>query len=151
MTLAGKHPIPAPGLDEVPAGASAASAAPAPDAPVPAAPAPAASAASAGAKRVETRRERFSRVGHQALLHGYAIAIVAFIAVLVALAATNTVRVHVDWLVGRSRVSLVWLVLAAAIIGWILGVLASVRFQWLTRVRPHRTQVKTRSSKERRV
>jgi uncharacterized integral membrane protein len=59
--------------------------------------------------------------------------------VLIAVAATNTARVHVDWLVGSSRVSLVWLVLATAIIGWILGVLTSVRFQWLTRApRPPR-------------
>jgi len=78
------------------------------------------------------------------------MAIIALIAVLVALAASNTVRVHVNWLVGSAHVSLVWLVLAAAIIGWILGVLASARFQWLTRAQPHRVQKETGSSRRRR-
>ena len=32
-----------------------------------------------------------------------------------------------------SRVSLVWLVLAAAILGWGLGLIASARFHWRTR------------------
>jgi uncharacterized integral membrane protein len=82
-------------------------------------------------------RERPQKQGR---LQGYAIAIIALVAVLIALAATNTARVHVDWLVGSSRVSLVWLVLAAAIIGWILGVLASARFQWLTRPRRRQRQ-----------
>jgi uncharacterized integral membrane protein len=88
---------------------------------------------------VETRRERRRRGVHQGRLQGYAIAIVALIAALIALAAANTAHVRVDWLVGSSRVSLVWLVLAAAIIGWILGVLTNVRFQWVTRAgRPRR-------------
>ncbi len=84
----------------------------------------------------ETRAGRLRRNARQGRLHGYAVAIVVLIAVLIALAATNTARVHVDWLFGSSRISLVWLVLVAAIIGWILGVLASVRFQWMTRA-PH--------------
>jgi uncharacterized integral membrane protein len=98
-----------------------------------------AEASSAQVDGAETGGERRRRIAHQGRLQAYAIAIVALVAVLVALAATNTARVHVDWLVGSSRVSLVWLVLAAAIIGWILGVLASVRFQWLARpTRPRR-------------
>jgi uncharacterized integral membrane protein len=112
---------------------------------------PTASAPTPPANRAETRGERLRRGAHQGRLQGYAVAIIALIAVLVALAATNTARVHVDWLVGSSRVSLVWLVLAAAILGWILGVLASVRFQWLTRARPHGVQSKTRSSERRRL
>ncbi len=90
-------------------------------------------AAATDTNAVETRGDRLRRGAHQGRLHGYAMAIVALIVVLIALAATNTAHVRVNWLVGSSRVSLVWLVLAAAIIGWILGVLASVRFQWLTR------------------
>jgi uncharacterized integral membrane protein len=53
--------------------------------------------------------------------------------VLIALAASNTAHVKVNWLIGSSSVSLVWLVLVAAIIGWLLGLLTSARFQWLTR------------------
>ncbi len=106
---------------------------------------PTASAPAPPTSRAETRRERLRRGARQGRLQGYAIVIVALIAVLVALAATNTARVRVDWLAGSSRVSLVWLVMAAAIIGWILGVLVSVRFQWLTRPRPHRLQSTKRS------
>ena len=87
----------------------------------------------------ETRAGRFRRNAHQGRLQGYALAALALVAILIALAAVNTARVRVDWVVGSSRISLVWLVLAAAIIGWILGVLASARFQWLTRApRPKR-------------
>jgi uncharacterized integral membrane protein len=93
----------------------------------------AAAEATARANGVETRTDRRRRRVRQGRLQGYAFVTVALVALLIALAATNTARVHVDWLVGSSRVSLVWLVLAAAIIGWILGVLTSVRFQWLTR------------------
>jgi uncharacterized integral membrane protein len=97
----------------------------------------AAATAAAQANGAETDGDRRRRIAHQGRLQGYAIAIVALVAVLIALAATNTARVHVDWLFGSSRISLVWLVLAAAIIGWILGALSSVRFQWLAR-RPRR-------------
>lgn len=93
----------------------------------------AAAEAPARAGGVETRSDRRRRRVHQGRLQGYAFVTVALVALLIALAATNTARVHVDWLLGSSRVSLVWLVLAAAIIGWILGVLTNVRFQWLTR------------------
>ncbi len=93
---------------------------------------------------LESRGQRLRRHLHQGRLHGSALAVVALLAVLVALAATNTARVRVDWLLGSSRVSLVWLVLAAALIGWILGVLASARFQWLTR--PPRTRRPARGS-----
>ncbi len=92
-----------------------------------------AAATSAPAGGGETRAARFRRNARQGRLQVYALAVVALVAILIALAATNTARVRVDWLVGSSRVSLVWLVLAAAIIGWVLGVLASARFQWLTR------------------
>jgi uncharacterized integral membrane protein len=81
----------------------------------------------------ETRGGRFRRNARRGRLHGYALAVLALVAILIALAAANTARVRVDWLVSSSRVSLVWLMLVAAIIGWILGVLASARIQWLTR------------------
>lgn len=83
-----------------------------------------------GQETTRQRRRRHARLGR---LQGSALAGVVFAALLVALLAANTARVRVDWLVGSSRVSLVWLVLATAVIGWILGVLTSARFQWLTR------------------
>jgi uncharacterized integral membrane protein len=89
--------------------------------------------AAAAANRPETSAEHFRRKALRGRLHGYAIGAVALVAVLIALAASNTARVKVNWLIGSSRVSLVWLVLAAAILGWALGLIASARFHWRTR------------------
>jgi uncharacterized integral membrane protein len=82
---------------------------------------------------IETRSDYRRRKALRGRLHGYAIGAVALVAVLIALAASNTAPVKVNWLVGSSRVSLVWLVLAAAILGWALGLMASARFHWRTR------------------
>jgi uncharacterized integral membrane protein len=80
----------------------------------------------------ETRTEHFRRKAHRTRLHGYAIAGVAIVAFLVALAATNTARVKVSWVFGTSHVSLVWLVLFAALLGWGLGLVATAAFHWRT-------------------
>jgi hypothetical protein len=41
----------------------------------------------------------------------------------------NTRPVKLDWVVGDSDASLVWIVLAASILGWLLGIAASVAFR----------------------
>jgi uncharacterized membrane protein YciS (DUF1049 family) len=95
----------------------------------------------------ETRAEHFHRKALRGRLHGYAIGIVALVAVLIALAASNTARVKVNWLIGSSHVSLVWLVLVTAILAWVLGLMASARFHWRTRApRRHRTESEPRTS-----
>lgn len=81
----------------------------------------------------ETRFGRFRRKAHRARLHGYAIAAVALVAYLIALAVSNTAHVKVGWVFGSSHVSLVWLVLFTAILGWLLGLATSSRFRWRTR------------------
>ncbi len=87
----------------------------------------------------ETRAGHFRRKAHRTRLYGYAIATVALVAYLIALAASNTSHVKINWVFGGSHVSLVWLVLFTAIIGWLLGLLASARFHWRTRApRPRR-------------
>ena len=99
--------------------------------------------AAAAANGAETSAEHFRRKALRGRLHGYAIGAVALVAVLIALAATNTAQVKVNWLIGSSRVSLVWLVLAAAILGWVLGLMASARFHWRTRAPRHRRQARS--------
>jgi uncharacterized integral membrane protein len=81
----------------------------------------------------ETRREHSRRKAHRSRLHAYAILAVALVAFLIALAASNTAAVKVSWVFGTSRVSLVWLVLFAAILGWLLGLAATAAFHWRTR------------------
>jgi uncharacterized integral membrane protein len=82
---------------------------------------------------VETRTQRFRRKAHRGRLHGYAIVGVAVVAYLVALAASNTTHVKVSWVFGSLHVSLVWLVLFTAVLGWLLGILTSARLHWRTR------------------
>jgi uncharacterized integral membrane protein len=56
---------------------------------------------------------------------------------LVALAVANTHQVEFSWVVGSSKVSLVWIVIFTAILGWLLGIVTSVVFRWRTRARRH--------------
>jgi uncharacterized integral membrane protein len=81
----------------------------------------------------ETRGEHFRRKALRTRLHGYAIVAVVVVAFLIALAASNTAQVKVSWVFGTSHVSLVWLVLCAALLGWLLGILITAAFHWRTR------------------
>jgi uncharacterized membrane protein YciS (DUF1049 family) len=89
--------------------------------------------AAATTNGTETRGEHFRRKAHRSRLYGYAIGAVALVVVLIALAASNTAHVKVNWLIASSRVSLVWLVLIAAIFGWVLGLVTAAVFHWRTR------------------
>lgn len=81
----------------------------------------------------ESRGGRIRRKAHRGRLHLYAFATVAVLAYVIALGAMNTRHVKVDWVFGSSSVSLVWLVLFAAILGWLLGILITALFRWRTR------------------
>lgn len=81
----------------------------------------------------ETRRERVRRKAHRWRLHGYAILAVILVAFLMALAASNTARVKVNWVFASSHVPLVWLVLLTAILGWLLGLAVTATVHWRTR------------------
>jgi uncharacterized integral membrane protein len=81
----------------------------------------------------ETRRGHSRRMARRTRLHGYAILAVALFAFLIALAAANTTAVKVSWLFGDSRLPLVWLVLATAILGWLLGLITNATLQRRTR------------------
>ena len=100
-------------------------------------------AAAATTNGTETRADHFRRKALRGRLHGYAIGAVVLVALLIALAASNTGRVNVNWLIGSSRVSLVWLVLAAAILGWGFGLVASARFHWRTRAPRRQRQARS--------
>lgn len=81
----------------------------------------------------ESRGGRVRRKAHRGRLHLYAFAAVALLAYVIALGTMNTRHVKVDWVFGSSSVSLVWLVLFAAILGWLLGILITTVFRWRTR------------------
>jgi uncharacterized membrane protein YciS (DUF1049 family) len=89
--------------------------------------------AAPAARPAEPRGARLGRKAHRSRLHLYAFVAVAVLVYVVALGAANTRHVSVDWVFGSGSVSLVWLVLFAAILGWLLGILITVLFRWRTR------------------
>jgi uncharacterized integral membrane protein len=83
----------------------------------------------------ERRAARAARKARRVWLYLMSFVSLAVLVFLVALIAKNTQHVTVSWVFGSSRVSLVWLVVFAAILGWVLGLLVSALFRWRTRRR----------------
>ena len=81
----------------------------------------------------ETGGARFARKAHRARLYLYAGFAVVLLVFLIALVLANTGHVRVSWVFGTSSVSLVWLVLFAAILGLLLGMVLGALFHWRTR------------------
>ena len=81
----------------------------------------------------ETRGARARRHGKRARLYAWAVLGVAVLVVLIALVAANVHSVKIDWVFGSTHASLVWIVLAAAVLGWLLGIATSVIFCFRTR------------------
>jgi uncharacterized integral membrane protein len=92
--------------------------------------APPTSAAGDGA---EGRGDRLRRHSQRARLYGVAFALVALLVCLVALILANTRSVKLSWVFGDTNASLVWIILASAILGWLLGLATSIAFRRRTR------------------
>lgn len=73
------------------------------------------------------------RHGRRAGLYTWAVLAVAGLVVLIILVAANVRAVKIDWVVGSTHASLVWIILAAAVLGWLLGIATSVLFRFRTR------------------
>ncbi len=84
---------------------------------------------------VESRGTRRRRHGRRTGLYAWAFALVALLVVVIALAVANTQEVELDWVLGTSDAALVWVILAAAILGWLLGIATSIVFRLRTRRR----------------
>ena len=84
---------------------------------------------------VEPRGARMRRHGHRTALYAWAFALIALLVIVVALAVANTRQVKLSWVVGTSHASLVWIILAAAVLGWLLGITTGVVFRLRTRRR----------------
>ena len=84
---------------------------------------------------VESRAARLRRHGHRAGLYTWAFVLAALLVVVIALVVANTRRVKLSWVVGSGHASLVWIIVAAAILGWLLGIVTSVVFRLRTRRR----------------
>lgn len=82
---------------------------------------------------VETRGSRARRHGRRARLYAWTVVGIATLVVLVTLAAANARSVKVNWIVGSAHASLVWVVMATAVLAWLLGVATSIVFRFRTR------------------
>jgi uncharacterized integral membrane protein len=83
----------------------------------------------------EARGDRLRRHGRRTGLYTWAVGLVALLVVLIALVLANTHQVKLSWVVGTGHASLVWIILAAAVLGWLLGIFTSVVFRLRTRRR----------------
>ncbi len=81
----------------------------------------------------ESRTQRLTRGGRRARLYAGAVVTIALLAVLVVLSTENTRSVKLDWAVGSAHASLVWIILAAAVVGWLLGITTAVVVHHRTR------------------
>jgi uncharacterized integral membrane protein len=86
-------------------------------------------------ERGELRNDRLSRHRHRTRLYAWAFGLVALLVVLIALVIANTRQVRLSWVVGTAHASLVWIILASAVLGWLLGIVTSVVFRQRTRRR----------------
>jgi len=84
---------------------------------------------------VEPRRDRLRRQGRHTGLYVWAFSLVALLVVLIALVIANMRQVKLSWVAGSGHASLVWIILASAVLGWLLGIVTSVVFRLRTRRR----------------
>jgi uncharacterized integral membrane protein len=90
---------------------------PSPETPVPAAAVPAPAA---------TRRERLRHGARRVRLYGWTMLLVVAFVVIIGLIVDNTRRVKIGWVFGATHTSLVWIILVAAVVGWLAGLATSV-------------------------
>jgi uncharacterized integral membrane protein len=84
---------------------------------------------------LEPRSARLKRHGHRAGLYAWAFIVIALIVIVIALAVANTRQVKLSWVAGSSHASLVWIILASTLLGWLLGIATSIVFRLRTRRR----------------
>ena len=82
---------------------------------------------------VESSGQRLVRHGRRVRLYVWAAVFVGALVVLIALVAANTRSVKLDWVFGSSHASLVWVIVAAGVLGWVLGLATSIVFRHRTR------------------
>ena len=83
--------------------------------------------------KAETWRERHARHRRRVRLYLWSFALVGLIVIVCALVVANTRTVRLDWVVGSIRASLIWIILAAAIFGWLAGLVTGIVFRHHTR------------------
>jgi uncharacterized integral membrane protein len=83
----------------------------------------------------ESRKQRLTRHRHRARLYAWAVLFIAGLILIIVLSVANVRSVKLDWVVGSTHASLVWIILGATVLGWLLGVATSILFRFRTRRR----------------
>ncbi len=83
--------------------------------------------------REESHVESIRRHAQRTKLYLWAGGAAALLVVVVALVIANTRQVEVSWVFGSTRQSLVWIIVATALLGWLLGIATSIIFRFRTR------------------
>ena len=65
------------------------------------------------------------RYGHRGGLYGSLVVAIAVVVFLILLIARNTRHVKLDYVFGSTDARVIWLIIIAAIAGWVLGLLTS--------------------------
>ena len=81
----------------------------------------------------ESRFERSVRYGHRTGLWVSLLIAIAAIVFLILLISRNTRQVKLDYVVGDTQARLIWLIIVAAIVGWVLGIVTSFLVRHRTR------------------
>lgn len=84
------------------------------------------------------RRVRHLRRARLYVVSVLLVALAALAVLLVVLGSANTREVKLSWAAGSTDVSLAWVILAAAVGGWLLGVTTAIVVRYRTR---HRARV----------
>ena len=85
------------------------------------------------ATALESRKARLVRHGRRLRLYAWAMSFVTLLVALVLLIAANVRSVKLDWVFGSGHASLVWVILATTVLGWLLGIATNVLFRHRTR------------------
>ena len=81
----------------------------------------------------EARGDRMRRHGARGKLYAMAFALVLGLVALVALILANRRSVELSWVFGSTHASLVWIILAAAILVWLTGLATGTLLRRRTR------------------
>jgi uncharacterized integral membrane protein len=84
-------------------------------------------------EEAESRFERSLRYGHRTGLWVSLVIAIAAIVFLILLISRNTRQVKLDYVVGDTQARLIWLIIVAALVGWVLGIVTSFLVRHRTR------------------
>jgi len=86
--------------------------------------------------RTESRREHAARMGHRVRLYVSLVILALLVLAIVLLALDNRQDARIGWVVGDADAPVVWIILAAAGVGWLAGIVTSTLVRRRTRA-PH--------------